>query len=54
MLAKPPFGDAFRAGDYTANLPVTPFVAEGENSIVIRKGDTYLLRREQEPWKELR
>jgi cellulose synthase operon protein YhjU len=54
MLAKPPFGDAFRAADYTANLPVTPFVAEGENSIVIRKADKYLLRREQEPWNELR
>jgi cellulose synthase operon protein YhjU len=54
MLAKSPFGDGFRAADYTANLPVTPFVAEGESSIVIRKGDTYLLRREQEPWKELR
>jgi cellulose synthase operon protein YhjU len=54
MLAKPPFGDPFRAADYTANLPVTPFVAEGESAIVIHKGDRYLLRREQEPWKELR
>ena len=54
MLAKPPFGDPFKAADYTANMPVTPFVAEGEAATVIRKGDKYLLRREQEAWTEIR
>ncbi|HEX3059414.1 MAG TPA: cellulose biosynthesis protein BcsG, partial [Usitatibacter sp.] len=54
MLAKPPFGDPFKAADYTANMPVTPYVAEGEAATVIRKGDKYLLRREQEAWTEIR
>jgi len=54
MLAKPPFGDPFKAADYTANMPLTPYVAEGEAATVIRKGDKYLLRREQEAWTEIR
>jgi len=54
MLAKPPFGDPFKAADYTANMPVTPFVAEGESATVMRKGDKYLLRRDQEAWTEVR
>ncbi len=54
MLARPPFGDPFKAADYTANMPVTPFVAEGEAATVMRKGDKYLLRREQEAWTEIR
>jgi hypothetical protein len=29
-------------------------VAEGEAATVIRKGDKYLLRREQEAWTEIR
>jgi cellulose synthase operon protein YhjU len=55
MIAKPPFGaDGFRASDYTAGMPLTPFVSEGENDIVVRRGGTYLVRHEREAWKELR
>ena len=55
MLAKPPFApEGFKASDYVAGLPVTPYVAEGESSMVIRRGDGYLLRQERDAWKELR
>lgn len=55
MIARPPFGaDGFRASDYTAGMPTTPFVSEGENDIVVRRGDAYLARHEREAWKELR
>lgn len=53
MLAKPPFDAAgFRASDYTQGMPATDFVAEGETAVVIRRGDGYLMRLEQEPWRE--
>jgi cellulose synthase operon protein YhjU len=55
MLAKPPFSaDGFRAADYVADLPVTPFVAEGENDVVMGDGRGYLARHEREGWKALR
>ena len=55
MLAKPPFGaQGFAAADYTAGLPATEFVAEGETATVLRQGNAYLIRQEQDPWKELR
>ncbi len=55
MLARPPFGaDGFRASDYTAGMPVTPFVAEGESDVVVRRGDALLLRHERDAWKALR
>jgi hypothetical protein len=54
MLAKPPFsGDGFRAADYTAGMPVTPFVAEGESDVVMRQGPGYVIRHEREAWKAL-
>lgn len=55
MIAKPPFGaEGFRASDYTAAMPATPFVAEGENDVVIRRDGGYLARHEREAWKPLR
>ena len=55
MLARPPFGDkGFGAGDYTAGVPTTEFVSEGEAAAILRRGNTYLIRLEQDPWKELR
>jgi len=55
MLAKSPFGaDGFRAADFTAGLPTTPFVAEGENMTVMRSGNGYVIRDERGAWKELR
>ena len=55
MLAKPPFGAlGFAAGDYTNGLPATEFVSEGEAAMVIRRGNSYLLQLERDPWKELR
>ncbi|HUP96650.1 MAG TPA: cellulose biosynthesis protein BcsG [Usitatibacter sp.] len=55
MLAKPPFGAAgFRAADYLAGLPTTPFVSEGEAAMVIGRGEGFVIREGQEPWKELR
>ncbi|MBC8024131.1 MAG: cellulose biosynthesis protein BcsG [Burkholderiales bacterium] len=55
MLAKPPFGgDGFRAADYTAGIPLTPFVSEVETSTVVRGDKGYLIRLERDAWKELR
>ena len=55
MLAKPPYGaKGFRPADYTAGMPLTDFVAEGEAAMVVRRGDTYLLRQERDAWKDLR
>jgi cellulose synthase operon protein YhjU len=55
MMARPPFGAAgFRASDYTAAMPSTPFVAEGENDVVMRRDGGYLARHEREAWKPLR
>lgn len=55
MLAKPPFGAAgFQASDYTRDLPLTDFVAEGETATLVRRADTYLMRLDQDPWKEYR
>ena len=55
MLARPPFGVAgFRPADYTAGMPLTDFVSEGETAMLMRRGDAYLIRQEQEAWKELR
>jgi cellulose synthase operon protein YhjU len=55
MLARSPFaGDGFRAADYTANMPATPFVAEGEAATVIHRGNSWLVRQEREAWRELR
>jgi len=55
MLARPPFSaDGFRAADYVAGMPVTPFVAEGENDVVMSAGKGYVARHEREGWKPLR
>jgi cellulose synthase operon protein YhjU len=55
MLARPPFGpDGFRAADYTAGMPGTPFVAEGESDVVMSQGKGFIARHEREAWKPLR
>jgi cellulose synthase operon protein YhjU len=54
MLARPPFGDSFRAGDYTANLPVTAFVSENEAVTVLKRDNAFVVRHDQEAWKALR
>ena len=55
MLARPPFGAAgFDPAAYAKGLPTTDFVSEGENAVVLRRGATYLIRQDQDPWKELR
>jgi hypothetical protein len=55
MLARPPFGAlGFSPGDYTNGLPTTEFVSEGEAATVMRRGNSYLLKLERDPWKELR
>jgi cellulose synthase operon protein YhjU len=55
MLGKPPYGAAgFAAADYTAGLPATEFVSEGENAMIVRRGNGYLIRQEQDPWKDFR
>ena len=55
MLAQPPFGaQGFRPADYTAGLPLTEFVAEGETATVLAGGSGYLIRQDRDPWKELR
>lgn len=53
MLAKPPFGaDGFRPADYVAGMPSTEFVSQSEELTMLRQGDRYLVKRENEPWKE--
>ncbi len=55
MLAKPPFGSAgFGPSDYTAGMPATEFVSEGETATILRRGGKYFIRQEQDAWKELR
>jgi cellulose synthase operon protein YhjU len=54
MLARPPFGDGFRAADYTADIPVTPFVSEGETDIVLKRDNGYVVRHAGESWRALR
>ena len=55
MLAKPPFGaSGFDPGYYTEQLPTTEFVSEGETATIIRRGSSYLIKLERDPWKELK
>ena len=55
MLAKAPYGAAgFNPADYTAGMPVTDFVSEGETAIVLKRGNAYVIRQDQDPWRELR
>ncbi|WP_165390907.1 cellulose biosynthesis protein BcsG [Pseudoduganella lutea] len=55
MVARPPFDDGrFAPGDYTANLPVTRFVAENEGSLVQQLDQNYLLKVGGEPWQVYR
>ena len=55
MLARPPYGaEGFRPADYTSGLPLTEFVSEGETATILRRGEAYLIRQEQDPWKEFR
>jgi cellulose synthase operon protein YhjU len=55
MLARAPYGAAgFNPADYTAGLPISDFVSEGETAIVLKRGNGYLIRQEQDPWRELR
>lgn len=55
MLARPPFGAAgFDPAGYTAGMPSTPFVSEGENAVLLKRGEAWLIRQEQDPWKEYR
>jgi cellulose synthase operon protein YhjU len=55
MLAKPPYGaQGFRPADYTAGMPLTDYVSEVQNATVLRRGDAYLIRQDQDDWKELR
>jgi len=55
MLADAPFGaQGFRPADYTAGMPVTEFVSEGEAATILGRGDKHLIRQDRDPWKELR
>lgn len=55
MLAKSPFGSSgFDPGYYTEGLPATEFVSEGETATIVRRGSSYLMKLERDPWKELR
>lgn len=55
MLAKPPYGaEGFRPADYTAGLPLTDFVSEGETATLLGRGDAYQIRQDRDPWKEFR
>lgn len=52
MLDKPPFDPAgFTPADYLAGLPVTPYVAENEGSIMIDHHGKFMLKLGTEAWK---
>ena len=51
MLARSPFSAAgFAPSGYVAELPLTPFVAQNEDAVVIESGGGYLLRQGKENW----
>ncbi|HYD81027.1 MAG TPA: cellulose biosynthesis protein BcsG [Paucimonas sp.] len=54
MLEKPPYGaDGFSPKDVAAGLPITEFVAENNQSVMLRHGDRYFLRPDDKAgWKE--
>jgi len=55
MLARPPFGaDGFKPADYTAGMPLTDFVSEGSNATILARGPGYVIRQEQDAWKEFK
>jgi cellulose synthase operon protein YhjU len=55
MLERPPFGaEGFRAADYVAGLPSTEFVSQGENAVILKRGAGFVMRQEQDAWREIR
>jgi cellulose synthase operon protein YhjU len=55
MIAKSPYAaTGFNPADYTAALPFTDFVSEGETATVVKRGNGYLLKQDQDPWRDLR
>jgi hypothetical protein len=53
MLARSPFGaGGFAAADYAADLPLTHFVAQDGNNLLIENGGRYYLKQEKESWAE--
>ena len=55
MLARTPFSAAgFSPAEYSAEVPSTPFVAQGEDAVVIQSGGSYLLRQGGAGWGNYR
>lgn len=51
MLEKPPnTNKTFTPSDYVADLPITPFVAENENVIMVGYRQRYYLRQDTSDW----
>ena len=52
MIDKPPFDPAgFSPAEYVNNLPVTPYVAENEGSVMLEHRGKFMLRLGSDPWK---
>lgn len=53
MLEKSPYDTGrFSPSDYTGNLPVTNYVAENQNMLMIRLNKQYYLRQDPDGWSE--
>lgn len=53
FLGKPPFGENSASLDeYTRNLPVTEFVSENEDIVIMRRGNQYHMRSKDSGWIE--
>lgn len=53
MLAKSPYDSkSFSPADYTNDLPVTEYVAENQNMLMIRQNNRYYLRQDPDGWSE--
>lgn len=52
MLEKSPYGDSFLPADYTAELPVTPYVAQNEKLTVAEYNGRYYLNRGDAGWMD--
>ena len=51
FIGKPPFGEnSVGLGEYTRDLPVTEFVSENEDIVIMRRGNQYNMRSKDSGW----
>ncbi len=53
LVEEPPYGaSGFDSAHYAADLPATRYVAENENTVMIRQDNRYFLKSGKDDWKE--